>query len=312
MYKITFECETITPMFLAGEDGTTPELRAPSIKGALRFWWRAMNGHLSVEELRKKEAEIFGGVGEKEGKSKIILNVHPINIRLGNYAPLPHHSGRNDCEPCNELGYQECRKGFKSRCFLPGNVFKLSILFIDEKEAKISIKDLKSIIRLFIVFGGIGKRSRRGFGSLKILSINDNNEEAFELTINNIFNFLDSTMPGQFILKEKENAILTTKKGDRKNYPYIERIEIGKEYDSWQTLLEVIGKATHKHNNPSKDCSLGKVRGRTRFASPVYVSIIEAGSKYRPIITTLFGAPKDRNCVIDKNKQREFINEILG
>ncbi|OPX29474.1 MAG: type III-B CRISPR module RAMP protein Cmr1 [Candidatus Omnitrophica bacterium 4484_171] len=48
MKTITFECETITPMFLAGADGRTPELRPPSIKGAMRFWWRAMNGHLPL------------------------------------------------------------------------------------------------------------------------------------------------------------------------------------------------------------------------------------------------------------------------
>lgn len=35
--KIIFECEVVTPMFLAGADGKTPELRAPSIKGAIRF-----------------------------------------------------------------------------------------------------------------------------------------------------------------------------------------------------------------------------------------------------------------------------------
>jgi len=38
MKQITFECETVTPMFLAGADGKTPELRAPSIKEALRFY----------------------------------------------------------------------------------------------------------------------------------------------------------------------------------------------------------------------------------------------------------------------------------
>ncbi len=43
MRSITFECETITPMFLARADGKTPELRPPSIKGLMRFWWRAMN-----------------------------------------------------------------------------------------------------------------------------------------------------------------------------------------------------------------------------------------------------------------------------
>ncbi|PIY11177.1 MAG: type III-B CRISPR module RAMP protein Cmr1 [Flexibacter sp. CG_4_10_14_3_um_filter_32_15] len=67
---ITFTCETITPMFLSGADGQTPELRPPSIKGALRFWWRAMNGHLSLEELKKQEAMIFG---DTSNRSKIII-----------------------------------------------------------------------------------------------------------------------------------------------------------------------------------------------------------------------------------------------
>ena len=67
MHKITFECETITPMFLSGADGATPELRPPSIKGALRFWWRAMNGHLSLPELKRIEGEIFGDTGRRSG-----------------------------------------------------------------------------------------------------------------------------------------------------------------------------------------------------------------------------------------------------
>ena len=73
MQTITFTCETITPMFLNGADGTTPELRAPSIKGALRFWWRAMNGHLTIRELQKREVELFGGSYEtvdNEGNKK--------------------------------------------------------------------------------------------------------------------------------------------------------------------------------------------------------------------------------------------------
>ncbi|WP_201721812.1 type III-B CRISPR module RAMP protein Cmr1 [Desulfotomaculum copahuensis] len=40
--RITFECRVLTPMFIAGADGLTPEFRAPSLKGAMRFWWRAV------------------------------------------------------------------------------------------------------------------------------------------------------------------------------------------------------------------------------------------------------------------------------
>ncbi|MBK9462163.1 MAG: type III-B CRISPR module RAMP protein Cmr1 [Sphingobacteriales bacterium] len=59
MHTITFTCETITPMFLSGANQDVPELRPPSIKGALRFWWRAMNGHLSLGDLRNRGGD-FG------------------------------------------------------------------------------------------------------------------------------------------------------------------------------------------------------------------------------------------------------------
>ena len=83
MEKITFTCETITPMFLAGADGMTPELRAPSIKGALRFWWRAMNGDLSLEELKRREAEIFGGTSPAR-RSSVVISVSPNEIPSNN------------------------------------------------------------------------------------------------------------------------------------------------------------------------------------------------------------------------------------
>ena len=81
METIKFECEVITPMFLGGADGKGAELRAPSIKGALRFWWRAMNGHLPLKELHEREAEIFGGSGDKQGRSKVIVRVVPVSIK---------------------------------------------------------------------------------------------------------------------------------------------------------------------------------------------------------------------------------------
>ena len=81
MHSITFTCETSTPMFLSGADGVTPELRAPSIKGALRFWWRAMNGHLSLEELKRREVRVEGRRGRGRAGLKIIKNISPI-IRI--------------------------------------------------------------------------------------------------------------------------------------------------------------------------------------------------------------------------------------
>lgn len=42
MPSITFELETVTPLFLAGADQTEAELRPPAFRGALRYWFRAM------------------------------------------------------------------------------------------------------------------------------------------------------------------------------------------------------------------------------------------------------------------------------
>jgi len=57
MYSVSFELETITPLFMAGADGITPELRPPSFKGMMRFWWRAMRADNDWKQLAKDEAK---------------------------------------------------------------------------------------------------------------------------------------------------------------------------------------------------------------------------------------------------------------
>src|SRR5690554_3545147 len=61
-YKIT------TPMFLAGaEQEKTPELRPPSFKGLLRFWFRAvaLPKLESWKEVQKLEKELFGSTDQQ-------------------------------------------------------------------------------------------------------------------------------------------------------------------------------------------------------------------------------------------------------
>ena len=44
MQQVTFTLRTITPLFLAGADQTTAELRAPTFRGLMRYWYRALIG----------------------------------------------------------------------------------------------------------------------------------------------------------------------------------------------------------------------------------------------------------------------------
>ena len=70
MQEATFNVETITPLFLAGADQGTAELRAPSFRGAMRYWFRALVGGMTgtgtngLEEVIKAEADVFGATDQ--------------------------------------------------------------------------------------------------------------------------------------------------------------------------------------------------------------------------------------------------------
>ncbi len=68
--KITAEFEIVTPMFLGGADHEATRIRETSIKGALAFWWRALNYARFVKEAAKPDS---GKPKERRGKSALAL-----------------------------------------------------------------------------------------------------------------------------------------------------------------------------------------------------------------------------------------------
>jgi CRISPR-associated protein Cmr1 len=233
MDKIIFECESVTPIFMYGADGKTPELRPASIKGLMRFWWRAINGDLSLDKLKKQEDEIFGNTDNKSSFSvKIPLSK---KLQTEKINPLPHK--------------KQGDKGYHTKnAFKTNQTFK--IIFTGK-----NLELIENLFKLTTILGGFGQRSRRGFGSIKIKTINEN--EVLVLPT--------------IIYHQSEI-----------NYPYIKSIQVGKTYKTFQDLLETIGRASHNNNCDE----LGSIN--PRLASPIYVSILKFGDNdYRPIITTL-------------------------
>lgn len=189
MKTITFTCETITPMFLSGANGQTPELRPPSIKGALRFWWRAMNGHLKLEDLKKQESMIFGGT-EPAQRSRVIVRVSPNSLNKSSnklqgetFSFKKWQKDKNTGKPkeieikidlleylCYGTYDYEKGKGnvFKREYFLPNQQFEVGFTFVDEKYRQCVVE----AFCLLAYFGGLGSRSRNGFGNFKIVSSN--------------------------------------------------------------------------------------------------------------------------------------------
>lgn len=180
METITFTCKIITPMFLAGADGSTPELRAASIKGALRFWWRACNGHLGLEEMRKREQEIFGGVGPNPtNRSKVIVRVRGEgNLKKSNNimpqgnaftVSTPGTNKKSNILEYLAYGAVTYPKTIDRGHFEPGGKFEIVLT-----TTAANVELMKDLITLLSFFGGIGSRSRNGYGCFSVSEVSDN------------------------------------------------------------------------------------------------------------------------------------------
>lgn len=301
MKSITFKCEVVTPMFLAGADGSSPELRPPSIKGAMRFWWRAMNGDTDIDQLRKEEAKIFGVGGGKARRSRIVIKTtHPEWDGVFQSHVLPHKD-----------------KGL-TKAFNPETpqFFEVSLSFSHELD-DLRYDDLKSLFVLSCLLGGYGKRSRRGFGSVRIVGIKDSDDNEFKsfcmpkdlqeiLELIKVFSShykLDAA-------SRLPKICLVSSTDFSEPYPYITEIQIGETvYGDYKDIVHSIGLATHDYK--SNDPSLGYAGDQDRFASPVYVSAIQYGpNDYRAIITTLHMAER-RRLSANTTKQDAFKHAIL-
>ncbi len=184
--RLTFE--VLTPLYLGGADQSA-ELRAPSLKGGLRFWWRTLNPIPAKREkndprdgLAKKEARIFGGAGAGQGQAPFLLTVAKPLAGKGVWddSLVRRFDVRgNNGLPQNGLRYlgypfpmqdKEREKQNKSRrtCIAASQQFELVLLFPREPSLPVR-RGLAAAIWLLGHLGGAGSRARRGFGSLALI-----------------------------------------------------------------------------------------------------------------------------------------------
>lgn len=169
-YKIT----TVTPMFGGGHEvGKIDEerlVRESTIRGQLRFWWRATRGaaFANVYDLRKREAEIFGDTSRPSNvKVKVERLSEVEGFRFGakdSRTPSYLFQQSNDKKQ-GSVSY-ECFSKCAFRLYLQWSVEakaleKTKPFFFEELNC-----DLKAALWAWINFGGIGSRTRRGCGSL--------------------------------------------------------------------------------------------------------------------------------------------------
>jgi CRISPR-associated protein Cmr1 len=204
MEQLEAKFQIVTPMFLGGANQDTSDgIRPPSIKGALRFWWRALNWGVfrskepekssdgdanALRNLHKKESQLFGSTANEQcgGQGSFLLTVkqkHGTLSETEGKSVHPQFSRELKDAPARYLGYglMEAFSSPKNNKEA-GNLFRgcinenqhFTVRLISRGEIDPTIQNALIVMGLL---GGLGSRSRHGMGSIALLTLHRNNKE---------------------------------------------------------------------------------------------------------------------------------------
>jgi CRISPR-associated protein Cmr1 len=151
-------------------------LRIPSLRGVLEFWQRSRFGHLSPEQVFQRQQRIFGSVNVGQGvrfralsqtdfeRDKLVYKKNCYAFVYLGYGPLQIlrvPSGRPDGEEiATSYNRSQCRDAI-----LPGARARFRFLASGTRG---QCEELQRSLILLHLFGGLGSRSRRGWGSVQV------------------------------------------------------------------------------------------------------------------------------------------------
>ncbi len=174
METIEARFKIVTPLFMSGADQAKAELRVPSIKGALRFWWRALNYDENIAELKRKEGEIFGSSEQDVGQSKVIIRLLDKNIES---VPIQSKWNVNDWKSYVGYGLSENHEKDREKAptyreyLKPGGSFNIRF------DSVLGLDAIVRPLKVFCLIGGLGSRSRKGWGSVSAVEFNSDKEK---------------------------------------------------------------------------------------------------------------------------------------
>ena len=177
----TRKYKLITPLFGGGVEAKKADplkvIRETSIRGQLRFWWRAMRGTGTLQEMKKREDALFGSGGENASQSKVLIHVKDIKegrakpvYRINNYRV--EYVDRND--PTNYAAFslpqtdKELRKlRDEQKQAVPIDIRENVEFTLEISYPKSEAAEIEAFLWAWENFGGIGGRTRRGFGAIQ-------------------------------------------------------------------------------------------------------------------------------------------------
>lgn len=268
-----YKLESITD--LCSSNGLqNPEFRITEIKSAMRFWWRALNFFENISDMKIEEEKIFGGSEKIACKSPIILKFREKN--------------KSSDECGKHIVRKKDTKEYTIPCFKSGKIVELELILKERKldKEKFLRKELEfydALLRISLILGGIGKRSRRGCGVFNISSETNKSEEDKLDILSKIKKYMEVLGVKKYYNFDN-NRVSRIEDFNNKSvkYPYIEEILIHLNSSTEEDFYEKIKKSIDKTRKENLQYKTSR-----RFACPIYVTCYGDKAKLYPIIVKL-------------------------
>ena len=344
---VSYKLRLVSPAFLRGAaNDTTCELRVPTLRGQLRWWWRVLyRSFLSETDLSTLEKRIWGGAGSPPAASMIGVRIRSLNPQL---FPTPYdREARGNAMPRNFIqnrtrgiayatyGMDENRQGQRVRRAVleatPQTAWRVS--FFTRNEGGLDGARIIEHARLALLalcsYGGVGAKSRKGFGSLSCGEAFPDDASLFGRILASLDglgvtpNVNEQNMPPYSMLSAARESVSVHANNpwhvlDRVGHA-IQNVASAYKHNREKAVLGLPRKIhgprgeplehQHDHSPPEELCA-DSPPGRKRFAAPycIHLSPIQGGYD---VNITAFPSPYVRNDVrISETVIDELLDEI--
>jgi len=252
-------------LFLYGAEQGKPEIRAASVRGQLRYWFRAIEGAntTQLDGLWAAESALFGSTA---GGSAVSIRIYPEEgVITDRYAMLPHRSDQKS------QSWQDA--------ISPDQRLRLEIVTRPGID-KVPPRVVKSLV-VWLLLGGLGKRSRRMFGALESPALTG------KLT------------DGSALADEIERYLQTIVKYSPKSevpefptlHPDYSRVVVGTVgFPDWESLIKDLFGLLRSDNYRPHERTFGYAMERRR-ASPLIAQVRRISGQYYPVLTAMRSTP---------------------
>lgn len=255
--------KTVTPLFLGGADPRgAPELRAASVRGALRYWLRALLGGVigdqSLDELRRAEAAVFGSTA---AASPVVVRIQPESAETIPFSRLADWDNNQGSPRKQGIAYlffaaRRTRQEAERSAICADSRFGLTLVMRPGagSPGQHALKQAYAALWLLTHLGGLGSRSRRGAGSVQVIFSEaiDGNMPALAIRAESPRQLSGELAEGLKQIREVARELHHSSQVAKPSafdvlHPHVCKIlVIDRPFDSWVDALDAVGQALQR------------------------------------------------------------------